>query len=89
MKAVLMENTGVSWVCYLLSCAQPLRPHGLEPTRLLCPWNSPGKKLGCSHSLLQGIFPAQESNLGLLHCKQTLYCQMCAQFQAEFRLSLP
>ena len=31
-----------------------LRPHGLEPTRLLCPWNSPGKitGVGC-HFLLQ------------------------------------
>ena len=26
-----------------------------------------------SHSLLQGIFPAQGSNLGLLHCRQILY----------------
>ena len=25
------------------------------------------------HSLLQGIFPTQGSNLGLLHCRQTLY----------------
>ena len=31
------------------------RPHGLQPTRLLCPWNSPGKDTGvCIHSLLQG-----------------------------------
>ena len=28
---------------------------------------------GC-HSLLQGIFPAQGSNPGLLHCRWTLYC---------------
>ena len=27
--------------------------------------------MGC-HSLLQGIFLTQESNLGLLHCRQTL-----------------
>ena len=26
-----------------------------------------------SHFLLQGIFPTQESNLGLLHCKQIPY----------------
>ena len=32
-----------------------LRPHGLQPTRLLCPWDFPGKR-GC-HFLLQGIFP--------------------------------
>ena len=28
--------------------------------------------VGC-HSLLQGIFPTQGSNLGLPHCRQTLY----------------
>ena len=26
------------------------------------------------HSLLKGIFPTQGSNLGLLHCRQILYC---------------
>ena len=26
------------------------------------------------YSLLQGIFPTQESNLDLLHCRQILYC---------------
>ena len=26
------------------------------------------------HSLLQGIFLTQESNLHLLHCRQILYC---------------
>ena len=25
------------------------------------------------HGLLQGIFPTQGSNLGLLHCRQILY----------------
>ena len=29
-------------------------PHGLQPTRLLCPWNSPGKNTGVGcHFLLQ------------------------------------
>ena len=38
-------------------------------------WNSPGKNTGVySHSLLQGIFPTQGSNLDLLlHCRQFLY----------------
>ena len=41
---------------------------------LLCPRDVPGKKAGVGcHSLLQGIFPNQGSNLGLLHCRQTLY----------------
>ena len=41
-------------------------PHVPWPTRLPCPWNSPSKNpgMGC-HSLLQGIFPTQGSNLGL------------------------
>ena len=51
------------------------RPHGLEPARLLCPWDSPGKNTGVGcHSLLQGIFLTQGSNLGLLYCRQILYC---------------
>ena len=50
------------------------QPHGLQPTRLLCPWNSPGKNTGVdSHSLLQGMFPTQQLNPGLLHCRQILY----------------
>ena len=46
----------------------------MEPTRLLCPWDSPGKNTGVGcHVLLQGIFPTQGLNLGLLHCGQILY----------------
>ena len=53
---------------------ESLQPHGLEPARLLCPWNSPSKNngVGC-HYLLQGIFPTQGSNPALLHCKQMIY----------------
>ena len=36
-----------------------------------CPWNSPGQSIRVgSCSLLQGIFPTQGSNPGLLHCSQ-------------------
>ena len=46
-----------------------LQPHGLHSS---C--NSPGQNSGmCSLSLLQGIFPTQGSNPGLLHCSQILY----------------
>ena len=46
---------------------------GMEPTRLLYPWDSSGKDtgLGC-HSLLQGIFPTQGSNPDLPHCTPIL-----------------
>ena len=51
-----------------------LQPSGLKPTRLPCPWNSPSNNTGVdSHSLLQGIFLTQGSNLGLLPCRQLLY----------------
>ena len=37
-------------------------------------WTSPGQNTGVgSPSLLQGIFPNQGSNPGLLHCRQILY----------------
>ena len=45
-----------------------LRPSGLWPARLLCPWNFPGKNTGVGcHFLCLGIFPVQGSNLHLLH----------------------
>ena len=38
--------------------ANSLQLHGLQPARLLCPWNSLGKNTGLgSYSLLQGDFP--------------------------------
>ena len=55
---------------------------GIEPRSLALqkdslPSEPPGKPkntgVGC-HSLLQGIFPTQGSNLGLLHCGLILYC---------------
>ena len=48
--------------------------HGLQPARLLHPWNFPGKNTGVGcYSLLQRIFMTQELNPGLLNCRQTLY----------------
>ena len=57
-----------------LVVSNSLRPHGLQPARLLCPWDFPGKNTGVGcHSLLQGIFLTQGSNLGVLHFGQILY----------------
>ena len=45
------------------------QPHGLYS-----PLNSPGQDIAVgSLSLLQGIFPTQESHRGLLHCRWILY----------------
>ena len=44
-----------------------LRPYGPQPTRLLCPWDFPGKNTGVGcHAFLQGIFLTQGWNLQLL-----------------------
>ena len=68
----------MEWLTFCVSLSvifNSLRPHGLQPSRLLCPWDSPGKNTGVgSHSLLQGIFPTQQLILGLLHCRWILYC---------------
>ena len=52
------------------SCLTFLWPHVLQPARLLCPWDSPGKNtwMGC-HALLQGVFLTQGSDPCLLHCR--------------------
>ena len=49
------------------SCPTLHNPMDCSPARLLCPWDFPGQNTGVGcHSLLQGIFPTQGWNLGLL-----------------------
>ena len=54
-----------------------LRPCGLQPARLLCPWDSPGKNIGVGcHALLLGIFPTRDRiHVSYVSCinKQVLY----------------
>ena len=48
-------------------------PHGLQPTRLHCPWDAPGKNTGVGfHFLLQGIFATQVSCISCIG-RQILY----------------
>ena len=59
-------------VCPVMSDC--LWPHGLQPARLLCRWDFPGRniRVGC-HFLLQGISLTQELNPGLLNFRQMIY----------------
>ena len=54
-----------------------LWPHGLLPTRLLCPWDFPGKKTGVGcHFLLQRVFPTHNwTHVSCVSCigRQILY----------------
>ena len=80
-----------SGVCVCSVVSDSLQPHRLQPARLLCPWNFPGKNTGVGcHALLHGIFLTQGSNPRLLcllhwqvdslplHCGLNFYgmCQM-------------
>ena len=44
--------------------SDPVRPHRRQPTRLPCPWDSPGKNTGVGcHFLLQGMKVKSESEV--------------------------
>ena len=46
------------WKWSLSVVSDSSRPHGLQPTRLLCPWDSPGKSTGVGcHCLLHTLYP--------------------------------
>ena len=63
------------YCCYLVTQSWPtlLQLHGLSPTRLLHPWDFPGKNTRVGYFLHQGILPTQGSNLHLLHWQAILY----------------
>ena len=69
MQHNLQVKVLVTQSCQILCDSVDCSPPGsLQPARLLCPWSSPEKNTGVgSHSLLQGLFPTQGSNLGLPH----------------------
>ena len=77
INTVSMSTSKNMHVCAQLLCVRLFETYGLYPTRLLCPWDSPGKNTGVGcHFLLQRIFPTQRSNpylWHLLHCRQVLY----------------
>ena len=57
-------------MCYVTSTMSDfLLFYGLQPDRLLCPWDSPGKNTGVGcHALLKGLFLTQRLNPCLLCC---------------------
>ena len=56
-----MQRSHREWVCACSVASvmsDSLWPYGLQPTRLLCSWDSPGKNTGVGcHFLLQGDLP--------------------------------
>ena len=92
VNVTLFGNRFFVLMCSVTSVVSgSLWPYGLQPAKFLCPWDSPGKNTGVGcHALLQGIFPIQGSNPGLLcllHCRQfftaepqmkSLVAQLCS-----------
>ena len=61
-------HTHVKWSVSLSFMPDSLQPHGLQPIRLLSPWDFPGKDTGVGcYFLLLGIFLTQGPNSCLLH----------------------
>ena len=73
----LSDWTELNWKSQSVShsvVSNSLSPHGMQPARLLYPWDFPGKNTGVGcHFLLQSIFLIHRSDLGLLIGKQILY----------------
>ena len=70
----------LNWLpMHCFSCVWLFRSYGLQPTRLPCSWNSPGKNTGVGcHALLQGILPVQWLNPNhwrLQYSRWILYCR--------------
>ena len=70
----ILPRVCAQWLQLCLTLCDSRDCSPTPPSRLLCPWDSPGKNtgMGC-HALLQGIFPTQDSNVHLRHCRQILY----------------
>ena len=65
------------YVCVCVSrsvVSDSLQPHGLEPTRILCPWDSPGKSTGKSFNV----------SLMTIMSSIVLSVQMMLNFNYEF-----
>ena len=76
----LWERELLLHACSVVS--DSLQPPGLQPTRLLCPQDFPGKNTGVGcHALLQGIFLTLGLNSLLLHCRHFLY--HCATWEVH------
>ena len=64
------------WVLVAQSCPTLCDPMDCSPpgSSILYPHGFSSKNIGVGcHALLQGIFPTQGSNPGLLHCREILY----------------
>ena len=61
----------VVWACLVTSVvAESLRPQGLQPARLLCPWDSPGQNtgVGCPTASRGSSQPRDQTGVSYISC---------------------
>ena len=87
LQSTGLQRVGHDWACVRAHTHTHTYTHSLvnkvvaqshlplcSPMDYNSPWNSPGQNTGVGNlSLLQEIFPTQESNPGFPHCRQILY----------------
>ena len=79
------------WKWSRLVMSNSLRPHGLQPTRLLCPWDFPGKSTGvvchcllcrillaCHKRAVSTFFPHHEQHEYVSSASQLLAVYLCS-----------
>ena len=75
-----LTSMGCCCCCVASVVSNSVRPHRRQPTRLLCPWDSPGKNTGVDcHFLLQCMKVKSESEVA----------QSCPTFHNPMNCSLP
>ena len=78
-QIIVRSGTYQFLICYVLClvtqlCPTPCNSMDCSPPGFSVRGDSPGKNTGVGcHALLQGIFPTQGLNPGLLHCRPILY----------------
>ena len=84
------------WIYWLEEAKKSLRPHRLQPTRLLCPWDFPGNSTGVDcHFLLQGRKAEGGPNVTLLESvlftmdtqqlEESLVCHRHSHIHSEWK----
>ena len=75
LKTTSCDSMDMSLGSVTQSCPTLCDPVDCSPPGSSVCGDSPGKDTGVGcHALLQGIFPTLESNPGVPHCRQILYC---------------
>jgi len=70
----------------MFSCSvMSLQVHGLQPTRLLSPWNSPGKNtaVGCLSSSRRSSWPKDPTQISCVSCIGGRILDHCATWEAS------